>query len=57
VIAAIMPGVDPVSTMLMMVPMLVLYGLSILLLLVADRRAPRDLREGHWAFATDDDES
>jgi sec-independent protein translocase protein TatC len=57
VIAAIMPGVDPVSTMLMMVPMLVLYGLSILLLLVADRRAPKDLRESHWAFATDDDES
>jgi len=56
VIAAIMPGVDPVSTMLMMLPMLVLYGLSILLLLVADRRAPRELRASPFAFATDDEE-
>jgi sec-independent protein translocase protein TatC len=58
VVAAALPGVDPVTTCLEMLPMLALYGLSILLLLVADRRAPRDLRESPWAFATDDyDES
>ncbi|MCW2954295.1 MAG: Sec-independent protein translocase, TatC subunit [Conexibacter sp.] len=38
VVAAIMPGVDPVSTLLLMVPMLLLYGLSIVLLTIADRR-------------------
>jgi sec-independent protein translocase protein TatC len=36
--AAVLPGVDPVTTMILMVPLLVLYGLSILLLTVADRR-------------------
>jgi sec-independent protein translocase protein TatC len=56
VIAAIMPGVDPVSTTLMMLPMLVLYGLSILLLLVADRRAPRELVTSRFAFATDEED-
>jgi sec-independent protein translocase protein TatC len=39
VIAAALPGPDPVTTGLEMVPLLVLYLLSILLLKLADRRA------------------
>lgn len=38
VVAAVLPGVDPVTTVILMVPMLLLYGLSILLLTIADRR-------------------
>jgi sec-independent protein translocase protein TatC len=38
VIAAALPGADPVTTLLEMVPLLLLYGLSIVLLKVADRR-------------------
>jgi len=38
VVAAILPGVDPVTTMILMVPLLLLYLLSILLLTIADRR-------------------
>lgn len=38
VTAAVMPGVDPVTTCILMVPLLVLYGLSIVLLTIADRR-------------------
>lgn len=38
VVAAILPGVDPVTTAILMVPLLVLYGLSIVLLTIADRR-------------------
>jgi sec-independent protein translocase protein TatC len=38
IVAALLPGVDPVTTTIEMVPMLVLYGLSILLLTIADRR-------------------
>jgi sec-independent protein translocase protein TatC len=38
VTAAVLPGVDPVTTVILMVPLLVLYGLSILLLTIADRR-------------------
>jgi sec-independent protein translocase protein TatC len=38
VIAAILPGVDPVTTVILMVPLLLLYLLSILLLTIADRR-------------------
>lgn len=38
VLAAILPGVDPVTTAMLMVPLLVLYGLSIVLLTIADRR-------------------
>ncbi|MGN6189864.1 MAG: twin-arginine translocase subunit TatC [Conexibacter sp.] len=38
VIAAILPGVDPVTTTILMVPLLMLYLLSILLLTIADRR-------------------
>jgi sec-independent protein translocase protein TatC len=39
VIAAALPGADPVTTLLEMAPLLLLYGLSIVLLKVADRRA------------------
>ncbi len=38
IIAALLPGVDPVTTTIEMVPLLLLYGLSILLLEIADRR-------------------
>lgn len=38
VVAAVLPGVDPVTTLILMVPLLLLYGLSILLLTIADRR-------------------
>ncbi len=38
VIAAALPGVDPVTTMLEMIPLLLLYGLSILLMGLAERR-------------------
>jgi sec-independent protein translocase protein TatC len=38
IIAAALPGADPVTTLLEMVPLLLLYGLSIVLLTVADRR-------------------
>jgi sec-independent protein translocase protein TatC len=39
VIAAAMPGADPVTTGLEMLPLILLYLLSIVLLRVADRRA------------------
>jgi len=39
VIAAALPGADPVTTLLEMVPLLLLYGLSIVMLKVADRRS------------------
>ncbi|MGI8579807.1 MAG: twin-arginine translocase subunit TatC [Solirubrobacteraceae bacterium] len=42
VVAAALPGVDPVTTSLEMIPLLGLYGLSILLLKVADRRQPAE---------------
>jgi len=38
VVAALLPGVDPVTTVILMVPLLLLYLLSILLLTLADRR-------------------
>jgi sec-independent protein translocase protein TatC len=38
VVAAALPGADPVTTLLEMVPLLVLYGASIVLLRMADRR-------------------
>lgn len=38
ILAALLPGVDPVTTTIEMVPLLLLYGLSILLLEIADRR-------------------
>lgn len=39
VVAAALPGADPVTTLLEMVPLLLLYGLSIVLLTLADRRS------------------
>ncbi len=42
VVAALLPGVDPVTTLLEMVPLLALYGLSILLLTWLDRHRPVD---------------
>ena len=42
VIAALLPGVDPVTTLLEMLPLLVLYGLSILLLKFAERNDGED---------------
>jgi sec-independent protein translocase protein TatC len=53
IIAALLPGVDPVTTTIEMVPLLLLYGLSILLLEIADRR--RGDRDKIAAFASDDD--
>ena len=41
VIAAAMPGVDPVTTGLEMLPLVILYLASIVLLKIADRRAAR----------------
>jgi sec-independent protein translocase protein TatC len=41
IIAAALPGVDPVTTALEMVPLLLLYLLSIVLLSLADRRTAR----------------
>jgi sec-independent protein translocase protein TatC len=38
VVAAALPGADPITTLLEMVPLLFLYGLSIVMLTVADRR-------------------
>jgi sec-independent protein translocase protein TatC len=40
VVAALLPGVDPVTTLLEMIPLLALYLLSILLLTWLDRRSP-----------------
>jgi sec-independent protein translocase protein TatC len=40
IVAALLPGVDPVTTVLEMLPLLALYGLSILLLTWLDRRSP-----------------
>jgi len=42
VIAAALPGADPVTTLLEMVPLLLLYLLSIVLLKLADRRTAKD---------------
>jgi sec-independent protein translocase protein TatC len=47
VIAAALPGADPVTTALETVPLLILYVLSVGLLKLADRRrAAREAREG-----------
>lgn len=45
VVAALLPGVDPVTTALEMIPLLLLYGLSILLLAATERRARRQAVE------------
>jgi sec-independent protein translocase protein TatC len=52
VVAAFLPGVDPVTTVILMVPLLLLFGLSILLLTIADRR--RGDRSGLAAFEPQD---
>src|SRR5206468_9497564 len=52
VIAAAMPGADPVTTGLEMLPLVVLYLASIVLLKIADRRAA-----ARAAAAADDDTS
>jgi sec-independent protein translocase protein TatC len=52
VVAALLPGVDPVTTVILMVPLLLLFGLSILLLTIADRR--RGDRSGLAAFEPQD---
>jgi len=47
VLAALLPGQDPVTMLTMMAPMVVLYEVSILMATVLDRRAAkRDAREG-----------
>jgi sec-independent protein translocase protein TatC len=48
IVAALLPGVDPVTTTIEMVPLLALYGLSILLLEIADRRRGRRGGIGAW---------
>ncbi|CAB4878099.1 unannotated protein [freshwater metagenome] len=52
VVAAFLPGVDPVTTMLEMLPLLVLYGLSILLLKFAERKDGEDVEGDGWALET-----
>jgi len=54
IVAALLPGVDPVTTTIEMVPLLLLYGLSILLLEIADRR--RGNQDEVAAYATYDDD-
>ena len=55
VIAALLPGVDPVTTMLEMLPLLVLYGLSILLLKLAERGDGESATGGGWAIESIDE--
>jgi len=50
VLAALLPGIDPVTTLLEMAPLLVLYGLSILLLKVAESRDGEDTDGEGWAL-------
>jgi sec-independent protein translocase protein TatC len=52
-LAAILPGGDPFSMLLLMIPQIALYGLGILLAQRFGRPAP--WTRGAWA--TDDDES
>lgn len=62
VIAAALPGVDPVTTALEMIPLLLLYGLSILLMILAERRGggadpdatPDEEDEQETAFSFDE---
>jgi sec-independent protein translocase protein TatC len=57
VVAALLPGVDPVTTMLEMIPLLILYGLSILLLKLAERRDGEPGAGGGWALDLSEEES
>jgi sec-independent protein translocase protein TatC len=54
IIAALMPGVDPVTTSILMVPLFLLYGLSILLVGLAERRADREEEDDLFADDWDD---
>ena len=57
VMAMLLPGQDPVTMLIMMVPLIVLYEGSILLASLLDRRASRALaREDAELAAADDDE-
>jgi sec-independent protein translocase protein TatC len=57
VMAMLLPGQDPVTMLIMMVPLIVLYEGSILLASLLDRRAARALaREEAEPAAADDDE-
>jgi sec-independent protein translocase protein TatC len=57
VIAALLPGQDPVTMLILMAPLLVLYEGSILLASLVDRRAARAARqeEAELAAAADDE--
>ncbi len=57
VVAALLPGQDPVTMLILMAPLLVLYEGSILLASLIDRRATRAARaeEAEMAEAADDD--
>jgi len=52
VVAAFLPGVDPVTTLMEMAPLLVLYVVSILLLKLAERRDGDDVEGDGWALDT-----
>jgi sec-independent protein translocase protein TatC len=54
IIAALMPGVDPITTSILMVPLFLLYGLSILLVGLAERRADREEEDDLFADDWDD---
>jgi sec-independent protein translocase protein TatC len=53
IIAAAMPGADPVTTGLEMLPLVLLYVASIVMLIVADRRAARGERSNELATIDD----
>ena len=59
VLAMLLPGTDPVTMVMMMAPLLVLYEVSILLATVLDRRGERARarEEAALADADDDDEA
>jgi sec-independent protein translocase protein TatC len=57
VVAAVLPGVDPVTTVILMVPLLLLYLLSIVLLTVADRRRGEHGEELALSESHDGDET
>ena len=56
VVAALLPGQDPVTMMILMAPLVVLYEGSILLASLLDRRASRAAREEEAAMAPADDD-
>ena len=56
VLAMLLPGTDPVTMLMMMAPLLVLYEVSILLATVLDRRAERARAREEAEADADDDE-